>query len=227
MKLHFLSNILRKILSYIDSPKELVVSNRLNNLDVFYSNTLPKEIQKELKLWVKECRKIKDNPLSELVAHENVGYKHNQEGKKYNSYQCSIPPRLVEGSYTLGYIIRLAQLSFGRNQRDYRLGKHEGHFDGFDIWMNFAYKNDQNPPHTHSGDVSGVIYVKNDGLPTIFWPQDSRKTPYKGSNNTITLFPSDTTHMVEQKTTDSERITIAFNLVVNGGIRKRENQFPY
>ena len=27
-----------------------------------------------------------------------------------------------------------------------------GHYDGYDIWMNFTYKGDDNPIHNHAGD---------------------------------------------------------------------------
>ena len=44
-----------------------------------------------------------------------------------------------------------------------------GHFDGYDIWMNFTYKGDDNPIHNHAGNLSSIIYVKDDdSQPTIF-----------------------------------------------------------
>ena len=47
---------------------------------------MPKEILAELRMWTKECRKIKNHPLAELKAHENVGYL-SMDGKAHNSYQ--------------------------------------------------------------------------------------------------------------------------------------------
>ena len=35
---------------------------------------IPKQIQKELDVWVKESKKFKNSPLAALKAHENVGY---------------------------------------------------------------------------------------------------------------------------------------------------------
>ena len=59
---------------------------------------IPSQIRKEMDVWVKESRKFKDHPLSALKAHENVGYL-SSDGKKHNSYQCSIPTHLVENSF--------------------------------------------------------------------------------------------------------------------------------
>ena len=64
---------------------------------------LPKQILKELSCWKKECDKIKKHPLSFLKLHENAG-------SKTNSYQVSIPPRLIEDSYWLSYVLRLSGL---------------------------------------------------------------------------------------------------------------------
>ena len=56
---------------------------------------IPKQIQKEIDGWVNESKKFKNSPLAALKAHENVGYL-TMDGKKHNSYQCSISPHLVE-----------------------------------------------------------------------------------------------------------------------------------
>ena len=59
---------------------------------------IPKPIMKEIDGWVKESRKFKNHSLSALKAHENVGYL-SVDGKKHNSYQCSISPiHSVSGS---------------------------------------------------------------------------------------------------------------------------------
>ena len=34
---------------------------------------IPKQIQKELDVWVNESKKFKNSPLASLKAHENVG----------------------------------------------------------------------------------------------------------------------------------------------------------
>ena len=170
---------------------------------------LPKEIFQEISVWEKECKKIKNHPLSELRAHENVGYL-TADGKKHNSYQCSIPSNLVENSFWLAYTLRVCASYWGGNHRNYKVRKWDGHFDGLDIWTNFAYKGNDNPTHSHAGDISGVIYVKNHDHPTIF---PDYNTQYEGKNKTMILFPSNTLHLVETQKSWKERITIAFNIV--------------
>ena len=184
------------------------------NFDIVYEQPylnckLPKQIFQEVQLWAKECKKIKNHPLSELKAHENVGYL-SIDGKKHNSYQCAVPANLVENSFWLAYTLRVCASYWGGGHRQYKLRKWEGHFDGLDIWANFAYKGNDNPVHNHAGNISGVIYVQNDNHPTIF-PDFGKK--YSGDNGNMILFNSETLHYVEPKITNSERITIAFNIV--------------
>ena len=54
-----------------------------------------------------------------------------------------------------------------------------------------------------------MIYVKNHKHPTIFTQSGVQ---YAGEEGTMIFFPSDTEHMVEEQTSDEERITIAFNV---------------
>jgi len=170
---------------------------------------LPKQIQKEVNTWAIECRKIKNHPLAELKAHENVGY-ISMDGKKHNSYQCSIPTQLIENSFWLTYTLRVCASYWGGNHREYKIRKWDGHFDGYDIWTNFAHKGSDNPTHNHAGNISGVIYVQNFGHPTIF---PNHNIQYEGKNGTMILFPSETLHCVSPQQINKERITIAFNIV--------------
>ena len=95
------------------------------------------------------------------------------------------------------------------DHRHFKLRKWDGHFDAYDIWTNFAYKGDDNPSHNHSGLLSGVIYYKNHGHPTIF---DRYRCGYEGKDGTMVMFPSTLAHHVEPQTTNKERITLAFNI---------------
>ena len=97
---------------------------------------------------------------------------------------------------------------YGGTHRDFYLRKHEGHFDGYDIWINYSYKGNFNPEHKHAGDISGVIYLENIDE-TIFPNLDFK---FKGNPGDMILFPSDTLHMVKQQEEEYERITFAFNL---------------
>ena len=175
---------------------------------------VPSLIMDEITEWVDESKRIKNSPLAELKAHENAGYLANSEGKKHNSYQCSISPHLIDKSFWLAWVLRLvAKYSENKNNRGYKLRKWEGHFDGYDIWTNFSYKGDVNPSHDHSGYVSCVIYYKNHNHPTIF---DDYDLSYPGYDGTMVLFSSHVIHHVEPQIEDKERITLAFNIVTTG-----------
>jgi hypothetical protein len=174
---------------------------------------IPDLIWGEIKSWVRESKKIKNHPLAELKAHENVGYLDFGTGEKNNSYQCSIPPHLIDQSYWLPWVLRLCAEHWGveknNHHRRFKLRKWEGHFDGYDLWTNFSYKGDKNPQHNHAGWLSGVIYYQNHEHPTIF---PNQNMGYEGKNKTMILFPSFVEHLVEEQTVNKERITIAFNI---------------
>ena len=177
---------------------------------------IPSQIRKELDIWVKESRRFKDSSLAELKAHENVGYLAS-DGKKHNSYQCSISPHLIDQSFWLAWVLRLTTKywGMGKDNRKFKLRKWDGHFDGYDIWTNFAYKGDDNPRHNHAGLLSGVIYYKNHKHPTIF---DQYGCGYEGWDGTMVMFPASVFHHVEPQTVNKERITLAFNVIENNAL---------
>ena len=185
------------------------------NVPVMYVK-IPDQIMQEIDVWVQESRKFKNSSLAELKAHENVGYL-TIDGKKHNSYQCSISPHLIDQSFWLAWVLRLTAKywGMGKSSRDFKMRKWDGHFDGYDIWTNFAYKGDDNPQHNHAGLLSGVIYYKNHGHPTIF---DEYNVGYEGKDGTMVLFPSQVLHHVEKQVVDTERITLAFNIMKNDAL---------
>jgi len=178
--------------------------------------SVPKLIMDELDIWVDDCRKIKDHPLSELKSHENAGTENN-------TFQTSVSTNLVENSFWLAWVLRLTAKyfldegdsiydSWGEAltpHRTLKLRKWDGHFDNYDVWTNFSYKGNYNPTHFHNGFVSGVLYYKNHEHPTIF---EDNGIGYVGHDRTMVLFKSDVVHRVEPQTLDEERITIAFNI---------------
>ena len=172
---------------------------------------IPKPILKEIDVWVKESKKIKNHPLAELKAHENVGYRYAGIGKKHNSFQCSISPTLIEQSFWFPWVLRLTAKYWGAEKihRNFELRRWHGHFDGYDVWTNFAYKGDDNPRHNHKGFLSGVIYYQNHNHPTFF---DEYDCAYAGDNGTMVMFPSQVLHHVKEQTSSKERITLAFNI---------------
>ena len=180
---------------------------------------IPPQNQKEIDVWVNESKKFKNSPLAALKAHENVGYLAN-DGKKHNSYQCSISPHLIESSFWMAWVIRITKKywGMGKPNRAFSIRKWDGHFDGYDIWTNFAYKGDDNPQHNHAGMISGVIYYKNHGHPTVF---DDYGVAYEGKDGTMVMFPAHVFHHVNPQTVNKERITLAFNIVDES--RKTQN----
>ena len=173
---------------------------------------MPDPIFDEVKGWIEPCRSVKDNEYAELLSHHNVGTGHN-------SYQTSVPRRLIDNSFFFGYLLNLGRLylrtanvSEEGNCRIVHLRNYPGHYDGYDIWVNFTYKGDDNPEHTHSGSLSGIIYIKDeDCQPTNFPTINYVHEPEEGE---ILLFPSQLIHSVDVKETESERITGSFNLDV-------------
>jgi len=172
-------------------------------------------------VWVKESKKFKNSSLAALKAHENVGYLA-ADGKAHNSYQCSISPHLIESSFWMAWVIRLATKYWGMGKvnRYFSIRKWDGHFDGYDIWTNFAYKGDDNPTHNHAGLLSGVIYYKNHKHPTVF---DEYNCAYIGEDATMVMFPALVYHHVEPQTANKERITLAFNIVGGDYKTTKEN----
>ena len=174
---------------------------------------IPEIIFKEMDEWVNVSRNIKQHPLGFLKGHENYAFLGNPEGKKHNSYQCSVPDHLIQDSYWLAWTLRLCAKYFGSKDetthRYFSIRECCGHFDSYDMWTNFSYKGDDNPRHNHAGFISGVIYYKNHGHPTIF---DNLGGSYDGIDGTMILFPSSTYHSVEEQIVDEERITFAFNI---------------
>lgn len=168
---------------------------------------LPADLLSELDLFVEEARKIKDSKWAFLRRHRNVGE---------NAYQVSIPKHLIDQSYLFPFINYLGEFYFWKsqggevNQHQHRvvLREHEGHFDGYDFWVNFCNKNSINTIHSHSGSLSAIIYYQND---------IKKKTSFKdfevdGQKGEILIFPATLQHWVEKQDEEYERITFSFNL---------------
>ena len=173
---------------------------------------MPDPIFDEVKGWIEPCRSVKDNEYAELLNHHNVGTGHN-------SYQTAVPRRLIDNSFFFGYLLNLGQLYLHAvnspikdNPRAVHLRNYPGHYDGYDVWVNFTYKGDDNPEHNHAGSLSGIIYIKDeDCQPTNFPSIDYIHKPKEGE---ILLFQSHLMHSVDVKETESEKIIGSFNLDV-------------
>ena len=177
---------------------------------------LPDKIFDEVKGWIDPCRAVKDDEYRELLSHRNVGTNHN-------SYQVGVPRRLIDNSFFFGYICYFGELYLNvvntNSQEGYwrrvQLRNYPGHYDGYDCWVNFTYKGDDNPIHNHAGSLSSIIYIQDDDCqPTHFPSVEYDHHPEPGD---ILMFPSQLQHYVGVKQTESERISASFNLDVFGG----------
>tara|TARA_R100000008_G_C3524373_1_gene135750 strand:+ start:88 stop:642 length:555 start_codon:yes stop_codon:yes gene_type:complete len=178
-----------------------MIDYKIVNKNIVYTK-LPKGIIKEISNWKKECDKIKNNPLFKLKLHENLG-------SKTNNYQTSVPSRLIEDSFWLAYVLRLCGMLTKESHRDFFIRKWEGHFDSYDVWINYAYKNNSNVAHAHAGVFSGVIYLNNKNDNTIFTDSNFK---FLGKKGDMILFPSHLRHKVDKQKDKYERITFAFNI---------------
>lgn len=167
-----------------------------------YLVDIPKLLWQDILNLKSICDQIRQEPLSFLKLHENIGE---------NSFQVSLPSSDFEKSYLMPFILRCCSMIIECSHRKLCFRKNEGHFDLYDIWINYAGKNSSNPVHKHSGDISGVIYIENQFKEPILFP--NRKIRYEGKPKTMLLFPSTELHEVKEKKTKGERISMAFNLL--------------
>lgn len=170
--------------------------------DIYLVN-IPDLLWKDILNLKDKCDQIRQNPLSFLKLHENIGL---------NSYQVSLPGSDFEKSFLMPFIIRCCADIISRSHRDIYFKKNEGHFDLYDIWINYAGKNNSNPIHRHSGNISGVIYIENEYREPIIFP--NKKIAYEGIPKTMIIFASTEEHEVKEKKTEGERISMAFNLYI-------------
>jgi len=181
-----------------------------------FRGKLSSTIMNEVNGMVKWGKKIKDHPLGFMKAHHNTG----TEG---NAYQISVSPALLQDSFLLAYLNRMGErfISGTEHIDDNKLFRmvplryHQGHFDAYDLWLNFAYKGNFNPIHKHGGNISGVIYVKDEeDTPTIF----EGEVKFHGTPGEVLMFPNTMEHRVPAKNTNKERITMAFNMLWIGTV---------
>tara|TARA_R100001086_G_scaffold161036_2_gene86689 strand:- start:23 stop:628 length:606 start_codon:yes stop_codon:yes gene_type:complete len=169
---------------------------------------VPSVVYKELSECVKYADKIRRNNFSCLLEHHNAGD---------NAFQVSMPSNLIDSSFLHSYLIYLGEyyrckyenLSFKKTRRTVRLRRTENHFDGYDVWVNYAEKGSINKGHNHLGSLSGVIYYTDyKGSPIHF----ENNFSYKAKKGEILIFPSSMFHKVDEHKNKQTRITFAYNL---------------
>ena len=115
----------------------------------------------------------------------------------------------------------------------YQLRRHkQGNVRLDTLWINFSQKHDFNPPHTHTGVLSFVIFCKipkeifevqadsntqNAGKLLFQYGDDFKLTgsefPVQPYENLMFIFPSELKHYVPAYWVDAERITVSGNFI--------------
>ena len=106
-------------------------------------------------------------------------------------------------------------------------------------WLNKTGKGDHHHRHNHSNSlISGVLYLETDHDTITFFREDSNllsltvedyhlfNSPswvFNVKRGDLILFPSNLHHMVEEKVSEADRISLAFNVWVTGSIGVRED----
>jgi hypothetical protein len=174
----------------------------------------PNDLFFELDEFISECKRIKESPFKYLKFHNN---------QRETNFQVSIPSYLIERSFTFPYLIHLGEFfvnkltgaDYENIKRHVTLRRWSGHFDSYDMWAVFSYKNDRNLSHIHSAPISGIIYYTDSDIPTQFTNKDNQILNVYGQKGDVVIFPGNLYHMVDVKLSDNERITIPFNLNYN------------
>jgi len=150
-----------------------------------------------------------------------------------NSYQIKIDRKFLFENDILSYMLSLGQhyiQSVGAPFNKIDLGS---------VWINYGYRGDFNPIHTHDSLLSGTIYMHQDDSIMQEMEQGSKTTrdtssipgmthfvhdlnyhPFnrfsysnKFIKGDLVLFPSWLSHWVNPFRSDGERVTIAFNIL--------------
>jgi hypothetical protein len=118
---------------------------------------------------------------------------------------------------------------------EYDLNRDPSTFTLLDLWVNFMKESEFNPEHTHSGQLSWVIFLKVPDLTkeyenfegtgtgpgvltlsygeSLDWVKHCLK--YKPEKNFMWIFPSGLRHSVHPFYTKGERISLSGNLYFN------------
>jgi hypothetical protein len=186
---------------------------------------VPDEIFSSLKEEVDIVRACLNDPT--FIKENNFG--DYLAGR--NSYQIRLNDKVGYEKNIYSYVMSLGsyyleQIGIAKN---IRMGS---------IWINYGYKGDFNPIHTHDALLSGCFYIHQDegimqeqeagshgratsGIPGMtHFVHDLNHSPlnrFTYGNKFIVgeliMFPSFLTHWVNPFQTDGERVTVAFNIL--------------
>ncbi len=199
---------------YLKNPYDLFQDFKFtSDQNIIYKGKLPEKIIEEIKRFVEISRKFKDDDLGYLKFHRAPAH------KGATTHQLSVSENLFNDSYIFPFLNYFGEyyahlrtnLPLSKLFRKVTVRKNTNHFDGYDFWINYTYQGDVNMIHGHAGDLSGIIFVKNEkNVPTLFENEET----IVGEEGDIIIFPSQLRHEVKELKETQERITIAFNLEV-------------
>jgi hypothetical protein len=187
---------------------------------------------------IEEGRKLqnKDNYSENLAGNLKNGgsyHYHKPFVKKSEKYLSNYVMRFVNGisdHYDTDYYLKRFLKIYNNNTESYDIGTIK--LDS--LWINFQKNYDFNPPHTHGGALSFVVFCKVP--PKIFEVQANSNFQHAGSIvfeygqdiselmvssfcykpeiNDLFIFPSHLKHFVPPFWVDEERISVSGNFVV-------------
>jgi uncharacterized protein (TIGR02466 family) len=168
---------------------------------------------------LKDGEYVKENNFTDYLAGRN-------------SYQIKMSREYMRENDIDSYILSLGEHycnSVGSPFTKIKMGS---------TWINYGYKGDFNPIHTHDALLSGCFYIHQDegimmeqeydfggraasGIPGMtHFVHDLNSHPFnrfsysnKFVSGDMIMFPSWLTHWVNPFQTDGERVTIAFNIL--------------
>ena len=178
---------------------------------------------------VKETDSVREKLKNEEYVKEN-NFNDYLAGK--NSYQIKMNSNYMRENNIDSYILSLGEHYINNLNAPFSKIKMGS------TWINYGYKGDYNPIHTHDALLSGCFYIYQDeGImkeqENNFSGRDASSVPgmthfvhdlnshpfnrFTYSNKfvagEIIMFPSWLTHWVNPFQTDGERVTIAFNIL--------------
>lgn len=149
-----------------------------------------------------------------------------------NSYQIKIDKEYLDKKDISSYILSVGQYYIQQTGAPFpniKMGS---------VWINYGYKGDYNPIHTHDSLLSGCFYISQSdkimeeqeegsnsrgtsGIPGMtHFAHDLNHHPFnkfsyshKFEKGNMIMFPSWLSHWVNPFHSDGERVTVAFNIL--------------
>jgi hypothetical protein len=201
-----------------------------------YQTEVDSNFTKELIIEGRKLTKEEDDWNSQLAGNLKYGRSYHYKEDyllKVEPYLKTYVERFFNGLYSQWgsenkMVTNLLEIQHDRRQR------RQGKLRLDTLWINFSQKHDFNPPHTHTGVLSFVIFCQ---VPEeIFKVQADSNTqragelhftygesitklmggefPIKPYENLMFIFPADLEHFVPAYWVDAERISVSGNFVV-------------